>query len=246
MNPPSALGVRAADGADPDPRDHPALDGDGDDDGISLPRAAATGLVRGDSAVALVVALMVLIALGGTQTDLYSAVALNDDLSYYAATPAFGHGSGRARACASKSQSDDRAGEFFGALLMINAGSMLVASANELVFLFVGLELVSIPTYLLLYLSRRNPTTQEAATKYFFLSIFASALLLYGLAFLYGTTGISNLKALAYLIDRLPNIPQAQLGLLALVSRAGGSLLPGRGRARCISTRRTFIKARRS
>ena len=76
---------------------------------------------------------------------------------------------------------------------------------------------MSIPTYLLLYLSRRNPTTQEAATKYFFLSIFASALLLYGLAFLYGTTGISNLKALAYLIERLPNIPQAQLGLLALV-----------------------------
>ena len=39
---------------------------------------------------------------------------------------------------------------------MINAGAMLVAAANELVFLFVGLELVSIPTYLLLYLSRRN------------------------------------------------------------------------------------------
>ena len=51
---------------------------------------------------------------------------------------------------------DARAAEFFGALLMINAGSMLVASANELVFLFVGLELVSIPTYLLLYLSRRD------------------------------------------------------------------------------------------
>ena len=51
---------------------------------------------------------------------------------------------------------DARAPEFFGALLMINAGSMLVAAANELVFLFVGLELVSIPTYLLLYLSRRN------------------------------------------------------------------------------------------
>ena len=40
---------------------------------------------------------------------------------------------------------------------MVNAGAMLVAAANELVFLFVGLELVSIPTYLLLYLSRRTP-----------------------------------------------------------------------------------------
>ena len=46
---------------------------------------------------------------------------------------------------------DARAPEFFGSLLlMINAGAMLVAAANELVFLFVGLELVSIPTYLLL------------------------------------------------------------------------------------------------
>ena len=69
---------------------------------------------------------------------------------------------------------------------MIEAGAMLVAAANEMVFLFVGLELVSMPTYLLLYLSRRTPTTQEAATKYFFLSIFSSGLLLYGLAFLYG------------------------------------------------------------
>src|SRR5262249_33360926 len=112
---------------------------------------------------------------------------------------------------------DDRAGEFFGALLMVNAGAMLVAAANELVFLFVGLELVSMPTYLLLYLSRRNPETQEAATKYFFLSIFASGLLLYGLTFLYGLTGISNLKALGFLIGSLPNIPQTQLAIIAIV-----------------------------
>ena len=100
---------------------------------------------------------------------------------------------------------------------MVNAGAMLVAAANELVFLFVGLELVSMPTYLLLYLSRRNRATQEAATKYFFLSIFSSGLLLYGLAFLYGTMGISNLKAIGFLFDKLANVPQPQLGLIAVV-----------------------------
>ncbi len=97
---------------------------------------------------------------------------------------------------------------------------MLVASANELVFLFVGLELVSVPTYLLLYLSRRNASTQEAATKYFFLSIFSSALLLFGLAYLYGLTGVSNLKALSYLIhwnhNELP-YPTPKLALIAIV-----------------------------
>ena len=103
---------------------------------------------------------------------------------------------------------DARAAEFFGALLMINAGAMLVAAANELVFLFVGLELVSIPTYLLLYLPRRTASTQEAATKYFFLSIFSSGLLLFGLAYLYGLTGVSNLKALALPGQRSPAMPQ--------------------------------------
>ena len=83
-------------------------------------------------------------------------------------------------------------------------------SANELVFLFVGLELVSIPTYLLLYLSRRNTSTQEAATKYFFLSIFSSGLLLFGLAYLYGMLGISNLKALGYLAQVPVTLPNAR------------------------------------
>jgi NADH-quinone oxidoreductase subunit N len=60
-------------------------------------------------------------------------------------------------------------------------------------------------------------TTQEAATKYFFLSIFASALSLYGLAFLYGLTGVSNLKALGFLCQTMPGIPQLQFGLIAVV-----------------------------
>src|SRR5262249_42039383 len=91
-----------------------------------------------------------------------------------------------------------------------------------LVFLFVGLELVSMPTYLLLYLSRRDSATREAATKYFFLSIFASGLLLYGLAFLYGTTGISNLKAVTFLIEKLRYVPHPQLGRVAIVVAMAG------------------------
>ena len=51
-----------------------------------------------------------------------------------------------------------------------------LASARDLVQLFVALELVSIPTYILLYLGRRDAESQEAAAKYFYLSIFASAL----------------------------------------------------------------------
>jgi NADH-quinone oxidoreductase subunit N len=87
----------------------------------------------------------------------------------------------------------EHAAEYFASLLLVVAGMMLVGSANELVLLFVGLELVSIPSYLLLYLPRRDALAQEAAAKYFFLGIFSAALLLYGLALLYGATGTTNL-----------------------------------------------------
>jgi NADH-quinone oxidoreductase subunit N len=99
---------------------------------------------------------------------------------------------------------------------------MLVAASNELVFLFVGLELVSMPTYLLLYLARRSKITVEAATKYFFLSIFSSGLLLFGLAYLYGIAGVSNLKALGYLSSHAAGVPQPQLALIALVFVVAG------------------------
>ena len=165
----------------------------------------------------------------GRETDPDAAVALNDELR---CTVRPSSTRGLVLALAHKEPADERAGEFFGALLMIDAGAMVVASANESVFLFVGLELVSIPTYLLLYLSRANCSTQEAAAKYFFLSIFSSGLLLYGLTFLYGMTGVSNLKAIAFLFETLPYTQHYYLGLLAVVFvGAGRAVLPGRCRA---------------
>ncbi len=74
---------------------------------------------------------------------------------------------------------------------------MLAVTANDLVLLFVGLELVSIPTYVVLYLGRHGPSAQEATVKYFFLSILSSALLLYGFSFLYGMAGSTQLDRIA-------------------------------------------------
>ena len=179
---------------------------------VRLPRRAWSSI----SALALLATLLTLLALRRQETDLYSAVALNDAFSYYARLVLVL--TGFILLALAHDQVDDlRSPEFFGSLLMINAGAMLVAAANEMVFLFVGLELVSIPTYLVLYLPRRDASTQEAATKYFFLSIFSSVLLLYGLAFLYGLTGVSNLKALAYLAGHAASVPQPQLALVAVV-----------------------------
>jgi NADH-quinone oxidoreductase subunit N len=88
------------------------------------------------------------------------------------------------------------AAEYYSCLLMIVAGTSLVATANDLVGLFLALELISIPTYILLYLPRFNPAVQEATTKYFLLSVFSSALLLYGFSFLYGAAGTTNLEGI--------------------------------------------------
>jgi NADH-quinone oxidoreductase subunit N len=91
---------------------------------------------------------------------------------------------------------DDVAPECHACLLAIIAGVNLTAAANDAISLFLALELVSIPTYVLLYLPRRSAASQEATIKYFLLSIFSSALFLYGLAMMYGATGLTSLPTL--------------------------------------------------
>ena len=83
--------------------------------------------------------------------------------------------------------------ELLGSLVLVFVGLMLVGSAGDLVLLFLGLELISIPTYVLLFIGRDSRSSDEAAAKYFFLSILSSAMLLYGFASLYGLAGEINL-----------------------------------------------------
>ena len=171
------------------------------------------------TAMVIGVALVIVSALPVPDPDLYSSVVAADAFSAFMRLGIL-LGGLILLGLAHDQVDDARAPEFFGAFLMVHAGAMLVATANEMVFLFAGLELVSIPTYLLLYLSRRTEVTQEAAVKYFFLSVFASGLLLFGMAYLYGLTGISNLKALAFVThwkSGAMNLPQPQFATIALV-----------------------------
>jgi NADH-quinone oxidoreductase subunit N len=179
---------------------------------IRLPRRVWCAV----SASAMVLALLALRMVWNFTTEPYSSVVLGDVLAGYVRCVFLLTGL-VLFALAHDQVDDDRAGEFFGALLLIVAGSMLVAAANELVLLFVGLELVSLPTYLLLYLPRRTTVTQEAATKYFFLSIFSSALLLFGFAYFYGLTGLSNFRALAYVVWRAHDALPVGFGIIAVL-----------------------------
>ncbi|WP_337177452.1 NADH-quinone oxidoreductase subunit N [Paludisphaera sp.] len=169
------------------------------------------------AAAALAGGILALIATRDVVPDAYAAVVVNDAMSFYVRLFVLLSGF-IVLGIAHREPPEGRAAEFFGSFLMIQAGTMITASANDLIVLFVGLELVSIPTYLWLYLSRRTAATQEAATKYFFLSIFSSALLLYGLTFLYGLAGTTNLKALGALASSsIPYFPSLSLGVLAVV-----------------------------
>jgi NADH-quinone oxidoreductase subunit N len=85
------------------------------------------------------------------------------------------------------------AGEFFALMLLSIAGVLLVAGANDIMLLFLGIELASIPTYVMVSISRPVPAAQEAGVKYFFLGAFSAALMLFGFSYLYGTTGSTNL-----------------------------------------------------
>jgi len=88
-------------------------------------------------------------------------------------------------------------GEFFSFFLLSIAGTMLIANANDLIWLFLALELASLPTYVMVAVSRGTRRAQEAAVKYFFLGALSAATFLYGFAMLYGATGTLELAGMA-------------------------------------------------
>lgn len=85
-------------------------------------------------------------------------------------------------------------GEFFSMMLFSLIGLLLVPPSDNLVLLFVALELVSIPTYILVTLSRSNLKSLEGGTKYFYLGALSAAIMAYGFSFIYGVTGTISLQ----------------------------------------------------
>ena len=88
------------------------------------------------------------------------------------------------------------AGEYCTLLLICLIGALFMAKANDLMTVFLGLEVMSIPVYVLSGMLRKHPKSPEAALKYLLLGGFASALLLFGIAFVFGAVGSTRLVAL--------------------------------------------------
>ena len=107
-------------------------------------------------------------------------------------------------------------GEYHALLLFATFGMMFMASGNDMVIMFLGLETLSIATYVMAGLRRSDLKSNESAMKYFILGSFASAFLLYGMALVYGATGTTNITEIASKISD-PNFPALLL--------VGGALL---------------------
>ena len=110
-------------------------------------------------------------------------------------------------------------GEFYAILVLSAFGAMVLANANDLLTVFLGLETMSLGVYCMVAFRRGSPRASEAAIKYFLLGSFAAAIFLFGAALLYGATGHTDFvgigKAMATPGD-IP-LPLAILGLAMLI-----------------------------
>jgi NADH-quinone oxidoreductase subunit N len=106
--------------------------------------------------------------------------------------------------------------EYYPLILLATTGMMFLAGAEDLIVVFLGLEVMSVAVYVLAGFDRRSIFSAEAALKYFLIGAFASGFLLYGIALVYGATGNTNLTLIG---------AQLATGTAPLMGRIGLGLL---------------------
>lgn len=102
--------------------------------------------------------------------------------------------------------------EYYALLLFSISGMVMMAAANNLIVVFIALELLSIPLYVLTGFARPNVESEEAAIKYFLLGAFASGFLLFGIALMYGASGTTDLGRIAQVLAQRGASPLALIG----------------------------------
>ncbi len=115
-------------------------------------------------------------------------------------------------------QSQNRkAGPYYLLILLATLGMMLMAAGNELIIVFLGLELMSLSLYVLAGYFRESPASSEAGMKYLLLGAFASAFFLYGIAMIYGGTGTTSVPMIAEAIAAPNKSPMLLAGMFLLI-----------------------------
>jgi NADH-quinone oxidoreductase subunit N len=117
---------------------------------------------------------------------------------------------------------DIQRGEYYALMLFATTGMMLMASAGDLIILYLGLELMALSIYILAGFMRRDNRSNEAAIKYLVLGAFSSGIMIYGMSLLYGLSGTTNLAGiLAFLRTADLTNPVIFLAMIMLVVSFG-------------------------
>jgi proton-translocating NADH-quinone oxidoreductase chain N len=113
--------------------------------------------------------------------------------------------------------------EYYTLILLGTIGMMVVASAIDIVTIFIGFELASLSTYALAGFNKKDPGSIEAAIKYFIVGALSSTLLLFGLSYIYGMSGgLTNISELAEYFSTNPGVIQTPIGIIALMLIVAG------------------------
>ncbi len=112
---------------------------------------------------------------------------------------------------------DKKQGPYYLLILLATLGMMLMAAGNELIIIFLGLELMSLSLYVLAGYFRENPASSEAGMKYLLLGAFASAFFLYGIALIYGAAGTTSIPGIAEKLTAESQSPLLLAGTFLLI-----------------------------
>jgi NADH-quinone oxidoreductase subunit N len=151
-------------------------------------------------------------AFGGFQVDLFTyffaAVLLM--VSVFVAIASFDFMKG-----------DPNTAPYFGLLILSTLGMIVLAASMDLILLYVGWELMSVPTYALTAIRKKDPNSNEAAMKFFVLSALSSALIVYAISLTFGITGSTNIVEIANSLGTL-SIDTRSFALIAIVLFVAG------------------------
>jgi NADH-quinone oxidoreductase subunit N len=160
-------------------------------------RSGRTGVVRGVSMVVLAAALWLVLAIGPAGEGV-GAMYVRDGLTVVLQATALLAALGAAALGGSYIERAAFApGEFYALIMIAALGAMVMAASRDLVMVFLGLETLSIPLYVLAAFAREDLRSQEAGMKYFLLGAFSTAFFLYGIALVFGASGSTALSIVA-------------------------------------------------
>src|SRR6185436_4033517 len=153
-----------------------------------------TRLLAAASFIGLVVAAVPVLRQRGYTAEAAGGLVLTDDFAVFFDLLFLGVGALAILASSSYLEREKAChGEYYGLMMFSIAGMMTMAGSENLLMIFLGLELLSIPLYILSGFLRDRARSVESALKYFLLGAFSTGFILYGIAFIYGATGSLDL-----------------------------------------------------